>query len=109
MTESNVPSQPFEAAQQANDQFRAFGEQTTQQVREFGEQAAQASRGYADLALQTYEQSVATIVEFEQKAAEAAPADWMKTAIDAHAGFVKDVNDAYLKAIRGALTVATRG
>src|SRR4051812_31235299 len=109
MTENNIPNQQFEAAQHASHQVRAFGEQATQQVREFGEQAAQASRGYADLALQTYEQGVATLVEFEQRAAEAAPADWMKTAIDAHAGFVRDVNDAYLKAVRGALAVATRG
>jgi len=97
MTESNIPNQPFAAAERA-----------TNQVREFSEQAAEAGRGYADLALQTYEQGVATLVEFEQKAAEAAPAEWIKTAIDAHAGFVKDVNDAYLKAVRGALSVANR-
>ena len=97
MTESFQPTEAFAAANQAT-------ERATQQVREFGEQAAEAGRGYANLALQTYEQGVATLVEFEQKAAEAAPVDWVKAAIDAHVSFVKDINEAYVKAARTALS-----
>jgi uncharacterized protein YaaN involved in tellurite resistance len=105
------PTQAFEAANQATErashQIREFGEQATErtshQIREFGEQAAATSRNFSNMALDTYERAVASYVEFEQKAAEAAPVDWVKAAIDAHASFVKDVNDAYVKAVRGAL------
>jgi hypothetical protein len=90
------PTQAFEAANQAT-------ERATQQFREFGEQAAATSRNLSNMALDTYERAVASYVEFEQKAAEAAPVDWVKAAIDAHASFVKDVNEAYVKAVRGAL------
>jgi hypothetical protein len=90
------PTQAFEAANQAS-------ESATQQIREFGEQAAATSRNFGNMALDTYERAVASYVEFEQKAAEAAPVDWVKAAIDAHASFVKDVNEAYVKAVRGAL------
>ena len=89
-----------------NETFEAAGQATervTEQIRQFGEQAAAAGRGFGNLALSTYEQAVANAVEFERKAAEAAPVDWIKTAIDAHASFVKDVNDAYVKAVRVAL------
>jgi hypothetical protein len=90
------PTQAFDAANQAS-------ERATQQIREFGEQAAATSRNFGNMALDTYERAVASYVEFEQKAAEAAPVDWVKSAIDAHASFVKDVNEAYVKAVRGAL------
>jgi hypothetical protein len=90
------PTQAFEAANQAT-------ERASQQIREFGEQAAATSRNFGNMALDTYERAVASYVEFEQKAAEAAPVDWVKAAIDAHASFVKDVNEAYVKAVRGAL------
>jgi hypothetical protein len=90
------PTQAFDAANQAT-------ERATQQIREFGEQAAATSRNFGNMALDTYERAVASYVEFEQKAAEAAPIDWVKAAIDAHASFVKDVNGAYVKAVRGSL------
>jgi hypothetical protein len=42
-------------------------------------------------------------VDFEKAAADAAPADWIKTAIGAHASFVQDVNAAYVGAVRTLL------
>jgi hypothetical protein len=85
MTESTVPNEAFAAATEAT-------ERATQQMREF-----------SGLALDTYERTIASVVEFEQKAAEAAPVEWIKTALDTHATFVKDVTDAYVKAVRVAL------
>jgi hypothetical protein len=96
MTESFQPTEAFDAANQAT-------ERATQQVREFGEQAAATGRNFTGLALDTYERAVASYVELEQKAAEAAPVDWVKAAIDAHVSFVKDINQAYVKAARSAL------
>jgi hypothetical protein len=85
MTESTVPNEAFAAATEAT-------ERATQQMREF-----------SGLALDTYERTIASVVEFEQKAAEAAPVEWIKTVLDTHATFVKDVTDAYVKAVRVAL------
>jgi hypothetical protein len=89
-----------------NEAFAAAGQTTervTEQVRQFGEQAAAAGRGFGRVALSSYEQAVANVVELERKAAEAAPVEWVKTAIDAHASFVTDINNAYVKAVRVAL------
>jgi hypothetical protein len=51
-----------------------------------------------------YEKAVSSVVEFEQKAAEAAPVEWVKTAVGAHASFLQDVNAAYVKAARVVLS-----
>jgi hypothetical protein len=96
MTESFQPTEAFAAANEAT-------ERATQQVRDFGEQAAATTKNFGNLALDTYERAVATYVEFEQKAAEAAPVDWMKTAIEAHVSLVRNLNDVYVKAARSAL------
>jgi hypothetical protein len=85
MTESTVPNEAFAAATETI-------ERATQQLREF-----------SSLALDTYGQTIASMVEFEQKAAEAAPVEWIRTVLDAHATFVKDVTDAYVKAARVTL------
>ena len=53
--------------------------------------------------LDVYEQAVDGFVQAEQQAAEAAPVDWLKTAVSAHATFVQDLNAAYLKAARELL------
>lgn len=54
-------------------------------------------------ALEMYEQAVDGFVQAEQQVAEAAPLDWVKTAVGAHATFVHEVNAAYLKAAREVL------
>jgi hypothetical protein len=100
MTDTNVSTEAFNSATQAASQAT---ERASQQIREFSEQAVAATRGFASQALDTYEQAVAGVIEFELKAAEAAPIDWVKTAIDAHVALIKDVNEAYVKAARGAL------
>ncbi len=102
MTEPNIfPTN--EALAAANKAATQAGERATQQVREFGEQAAASGRSFTHLALDTYEQAMASVVEFEEKAAEAAPVDWAKSAIGAHAAFVKDIAEAYVRAARTAL------
>jgi hypothetical protein len=81
----------------------AAAEEATRRTREFGAQATRAGQAFGQLALDNYERGVATFVEFEQKAAEATPVGWIKTAVSAHATLVQDVNAAYLKAARAAL------
>jgi hypothetical protein len=76
----------------------------TEQVREYGEKATENTRAFGRQALDAYEQVVKSTVEFERAAADAAPADWIKTAIGAHASFVADVNAAYLGAVRSIIS-----
>jgi hypothetical protein len=86
----------------ATDTFAA-AQQATDQVRQFGERATGTGRALGQLALDTYEQAVSSFVELEQKAAEAAPVDWVKAAITAHASFVEDMNAAYVRAARAVI------
>jgi hypothetical protein len=81
----------------------AGAEKATEQVREFTERFAGSGRAFGQLALDNYEQAVNTFIEFETKAAEAAPVEWVKAALGAHASFVGDVTGAYVKAARSAL------
>jgi len=85
------------------DQTFAAGERATEQVREFGERATESGRVFGRLYIEAYEQAVNNFVDFENKAAEVAPVDWMKTAIGAHASLVSDVNAAYVRAVRSVL------
>ena len=75
-----------------------------EQVHEYGEKATETTRAFGRQAIDAYEQVVKTAVEYERAAAEAAPAAWIKTAIDAHASFVADVNAAYVGAVRSILS-----
>ena len=74
-----------------------------EQVREYGERATETGRLIGRQGLEAYERFVQSAVEFERAAADAAPADWVKTVIGAHASFVADVNAAYVGAVRTLL------
>ena len=75
-----------------------------EQVREYGERATESTKAFGRQAIDAYEQIVKSAVDFEKAAADAAPADWIKTAIGAHASFVSDVNAAYVGAARTLLS-----
>jgi hypothetical protein len=75
-----------------------------EQVREYGERATETSKAFGRQAIDAYEQVVKSAVDFEKATADAAPADWIKTAIGAHASFVQDVNAAYVGAVRTLLS-----
>jgi hypothetical protein len=76
----------------------------TDQAREYNERATETTRAFGRQAIDAYEQVVKSAVDFERAAAEAAPADWIKTAVGAHASFVADVNAAYVGAVRSLLS-----
>ena len=77
---------------------------TGEQVREYGERATETSKVFGRQAIEAYEQVVKSAVQFEKAAADIAPAEWVKTAIGAHASFVQDVNAAYVSAARTLLS-----
>ena len=85
-----------------NDNFPG-PEHAAEQVREFGDRATESGRSMGRLYIDAYEQAVNNFVEFEQKAADVAPVDWMKTALAAHASLVSNVNAAYVQAVRSVL------
>ena len=74
------------------------------QVREYGERANETSKVFGRQAIEAYEQVVKSAVQFEKAAADIAPAEWVNTAIGAHASFVQDVNAAYVSAARTLLS-----
>jgi hypothetical protein len=76
----------------------------TEPVREYGERATETTRAFGRQAIDAYEQVVKSAIDFERAAADAAPADWIKTAVGAHATFVADVNAAYVGAVRSILS-----
>ncbi|HEX9999948.1 MAG TPA: hypothetical protein VGB74_05815 [Actinoplanes sp.] len=73
---------------------------TTEQIRESGERVTETARHFGRQSIDAYEQVVNSAVDFERATADAAPADWIKNAIGAHAKFVADVNAAYVGALR---------
>jgi hypothetical protein len=75
----------------------------TEQVRAYGEHATETAQALGRQAIDAYERAVQSAVESERAAADAAPVDWIKTAIGAHAAFVADVNAAYVGAVRSVL------
>lgn len=78
-------------------------EQAAAQAREFTERLTGAGRAFGQLALDTQERTVAGILDLQERAAEAAPSEWLKTTIGAQASFVREVNGAYVKAARSLL------
>jgi hypothetical protein len=104
MTETKTKTFPVnEALSRANQATEQATEQVSQQAREISEHATVAGKAFGQLALDTYEKAVESFVELEQQAAETAPVDWIKSVLGAHAAFVKDLNEAYVKAVRGVL------
>jgi hypothetical protein len=108
------PTAAARAAQRVTEQAQANAEYATQQVQantdravgqihELGERTVDAGWAFGGLALDAYEETAKGLIEFEQRAADAAPVEWVKAAIGAHASFVRDVNAAYVKAAREIL------
>ena len=73
------------------------------QLRELGDRTVETGRQLGRLAVDTYEKTVVSFVEFEHRAAKATPNDLVRAAIQAHAQFVDEINGAYIKALRGVL------
>jgi len=89
--------------EQATTQTADAARQAIDQTRQFSDQATDASREFGRLMLSSYERAMDTFVEFEQRAAETMPIDWMKAAISAHASFIGDMNRTYVRSMHSVL------
>jgi hypothetical protein len=78
-------------------------EEAVQRIRDLTERFIESAKTVGIQSLDAYEQSLRTLVEFEEKAAGASQLDWVSNIAAAHAKFVQDVSAAYVSAARDML------
>jgi len=81
----------------------AAGEEAVQRIRELTERFIESAKAAGNQSLDAYEQSLRTLVEFQEQAAGASQLDWVSNIAAAHAKFVSDVSAAYVSAARSML------
>jgi hypothetical protein len=94
-----MTTDPAEAAAQVG----AASEEAVQRIRDLTERFIDAAKKAGNQSLDAYEQSLRTLVEFEERAAGASQLDWVSSIAAAHAKFVQDVSAAYVSAAREML------
>jgi len=83
--------------------MNAATEDAVQQIRELTERFIESAKAAGNHSLDAYEQSLRTLVEFQERAAGASQLDWVSNIAAAHAKFVQDVSAAYVAAARDML------
>jgi hypothetical protein len=84
-------------------QMSAATDDAVQRIRDLTERFIEAAKTAGNQSLDAYEQSLRTLVEFEERAAGASQLDWVSSIAAAHAKFVQDVSAAYVSAAREML------
>ena len=87
---------------QTNDFTEGFGE-AAERYRAINEKLVETGKKTANAALDGYEKTVASYVDFRQQLAKATQLDWVSTVVKAQNEFVTEVNAAYLSAARDVL------
>jgi hypothetical protein len=82
----------------------AATDDAVQRIRELTERFIESAKSAGNQSLDAYEQSLRTLVEFQERAADASQLDWVSSIATAHAKFVQDVSAAYVSAARNMLT-----
>jgi uncharacterized membrane protein len=85
-----------------NDVTEGFGE-AAERYRAINEKLVDTGKKTANAALDGYEKTVASYVEYRQQLAEATQLDWVTTVVKAQNDFVSEVNAAYISAARDVL------
>ena len=78
-------------------------DEAAQRIRDLTEQFIEAAKKAGNASLDTYENSLRSLVDFEERAAGASQLDWVSSIAAAHAKFVQDVSAAYVSAAREML------
>jgi hypothetical protein len=84
-------------------EMTAATEKTVQHIHELTERFIQAAKVGGNQSLDAYEKSLQSLVEFQERAANANQLDWVSSIAAAHAQFVKDMSTAYVNAAREML------
>ncbi|MEA2296253.1 MAG: hypothetical protein QOE86_3892 [Solirubrobacteraceae bacterium] len=72
-------------------------------IRELNERIIDASRKAGSQYLDTYEKTLQTIADYQQKAAESSSVDWVSTIMNAQAEFTRQLAQAQVQAGREML------
>jgi phosphoenolpyruvate carboxylase len=89
----------------AGDESRiadAAVEGTIERIRELNERAIEGARQAGSIYLDAYEQALKSIVEQQERLAEATPVEWVRTVIEAQAEFTREMGNLYASAVREA-------
>ena len=90
------------ASKKINDFTEGFGD-AAERYRAVNEKLVETGKKTANAALEGYEKTVASYVDFRQQLAEATQLDWVTTVVKAQNDFLTEVNAAYVSAARDAL------
>jgi hypothetical protein len=90
------------ASKKINDFTEGFGD-AAERYRAINEKLLETGKKTANAALDGYEKTIASYVDFRQQLAEATQLDWVSTVVKAQNDFVTEINAAYLSAARGVL------
>jgi hypothetical protein len=90
------------ATEQTEDFIDGFGE-AAERYRAINEKLFETGKKAANAGLDSYEQTVASYLDFRQQLAQATQLEWLSTVVKAQNDFVTEVNAAYLSAARDVL------
>jgi hypothetical protein len=82
-----------------NDVTEGFGD-AAERYRAINEKLLETGKKTANAALDGYEKTIASYVDYRQQLAEATQLDWVSTVVKAQNDFVTEINAAYLSAAR---------
>ena len=85
-----------------NDFAEGFGE-ATERYRAINEKLVETGKKTANAALDGYEKTVASYVDFRQQLAETTQLEWVGNVVKAQNDFITEVSAAYASAIRDVL------
>jgi hypothetical protein len=85
-----------------NEFTDGFGD-AAERYRAVNEKVLETGKKTANAALDGYEKTVASYVDFRQQLAESTQLDWVTTVVKAQNDFLTEVNAAYVSAARDVL------
>ncbi|HEX3200114.1 MAG TPA: hypothetical protein VHR39_21430 [Propionibacteriaceae bacterium] len=100
MATTNTTSK--KAPEAFGDFTEGFGD-TAERYRAINEKLIETGKKTASAAVEGYEKTVASYVDFRQQLAEATQLDWVTTVVKAQNDFITEVTAAYTSAVRDVL------
>jgi hypothetical protein len=85
-----------------NDLTEGFGD-VNERYRVFNEKLIETGKKTGSAALDTYEKTVASYVDYRQQIADATQLDWVTTVVKAQNDFITEATAAYTSAVRDVL------
>jgi hypothetical protein len=85
-----------------NDFTDGFGD-AAERYRAVNEKLLETGKKTASAALEGYQKTIASYVDFRQQLAEATQLDWVTTVVKAQNDFLTEINAAYVSAARDVL------